>query len=90
MLNVKAFGVAAGVLWGSIVLLMTLLIVIQNDGGDHLKLLDKIYIGYQISFAGGFVGFVYGFAHAFIIGALFAWIYNTVTGSPSTRGAGAR
>ena len=79
MLNVKAFGTTAGILWGGMVLLLTLLVVIQNDGGEHLKLLDKIYLGYRLSYGGSVVGFLYGFASAFIVGALFAWIYNKLT-----------
>jgi hypothetical protein len=85
MLNVKAFGVTAGLLWGGIILLLTLLVVMQNDGGDHLKLLDKIYLGYRISYGGSIVGAFWGFVNAFIIGALFAWIYNKLNGSVAIR-----
>lgn len=80
MLNVRAFGVTAGILWGGLVLLMTLLIVLQNDGGEHLKLLDKVYIGYTISLVGSVVGFIYGFVNGFVGGATFAWIYNRLVG----------
>jgi hypothetical protein len=64
---------------------MTLLVVIQNDGGDHLKLLDKIYLGYRISYGGSIVGGLWGFVNAFIIGALFAWVYNKLNGSIAIR-----
>jgi hypothetical protein len=76
MLNIRAFGIAAGVLWGGVLFLMTLLVVIQNDGGDQLIKLNKVYLGYRISFAGSLLGLGYGFVSAFMGGALFAWIYN--------------
>ena len=45
-------------------------------GGDHLKLLGRIYIGYSVSPLGVALGTVYGFIDGFIGGWLIGWLYN--------------
>lgn len=78
-LDRKAFGLAAGILWGLGVFLCTLWAVYLG-GGEHLALLGKFYLGYSISVLGALVGLVWGFVDGFICGWLFAWLYNRFAG----------
>jgi len=78
-LDRKAFGLAAGILWGLCVFLCTLWVVV-GGGGEHLALLSKFHPGYAISVLGAFLGLVYGFVEGFVGGWLFAWLYNRFAG----------
>jgi fructose-specific phosphotransferase system IIC component len=40
--------------------------------------LATFYLGYEVSWLGGIVGFFWGFVDGFVAGFLVAWIYNTV------------
>jgi len=75
-LNIKAFGLTCGILWGLTILLLTFWIVITGSGGSTLGLLHKFYFGYSVSWLGGIVGLIWGFVDGFICGAIFAWLYN--------------
>jgi hypothetical protein len=74
-LDVKAFSLAAGILWGAAVLLITLAAV-WRGAGMHVGLLAGIYPGYQVSYLGSIAGLVYGFVTGAILAALLAWLYN--------------
>jgi hypothetical protein len=74
-LNVKAFALSAGILWGAVVCVFTLA-ELWRGAGYHLSLLGSIYRGYQVSYLGSVIGLVYGFVTATILGALLAWLYN--------------
>ena len=80
-LNGKAFGMACGIIWGATVFLATLAVVVRGGTGEHTSLLGRFYIGYRTSAAGAFVGLIYGFIHAYIMGLIFAGIYNSVVAS---------
>ena len=74
-LNLKAFSLAAGILWGAVVFLMTLLSAARGTG-QHVAMLASIYPGYQVSYLGSFVGMVYAFVTAAVAGGVLAWLYN--------------
>ena len=74
--NPKAFGLACGILWGVIVLIMTLIASFTAYGAGFLVLLESIYPYYVISIPGAIIGLIYGFIDGFIGGAIFAWLYN--------------
>lgn len=74
-LSSKAFGLASGIVWGLTMLLATLWVVVKG-GGEHLRLLEQFYVGYNVSPLGSLVGLVYGFINGLICGAIFAWIHN--------------
>ncbi len=79
-LNKKALGLACGILWGVAVLLATLWAALL-DGGEHLGLLSRFYIGYSVSYAGAIVGLIYGFIDGFLGGWILAWLYNRFAGT---------
>lgn len=74
-LDVKAFSLSAGILWGAAVLLITLAAV-WRGAGQHVGLLAGIYPGYQVSYLGSLTGLVYGFVSGALPAALLAWLYN--------------
>jgi len=80
-LSKKALALTSGILWGLIVLVMTLWVV-WRGGGNTLALLDKFYFGYSISYLGAIIGLIYGFVNGFICGWIFAWLYNRFVKSP--------
>ena len=75
-LNKKALGLACGLLWGGGVFVATLLVMMADNGGEHLSLLARFYIGYTVSPLGAFLGLVYGFIDGMVTGWILAWLYN--------------
>ena len=48
----------------------------SGQGGEHLELLARFYVGYSVSWVGAVVGLIWGFVDGFICGWLFGWLYN--------------
>jgi hypothetical protein len=73
-----AFAVALGTICGLLVFTATLWII--SRGGDvlnsHLRLLGQYFIGYTVTFKGGFIAFGYSFFWGFLFGWLFAYLRN--------------
>jgi hypothetical protein len=85
-LDVKAFGLACGVLWGLAVLVVALVNLSGNGYGQpFLNLLASWYPGYHAVPRIGealLVG-VYAFVDGLIGGGIFAWLYNRLTKAAS-------
>ena len=77
-LNVRAFAVAFGVLWGVGIFLGTWWIIALSGFTGEPTFLARIYIGYEISALGSVIGFAWGTIDGLISGAIFAWLYNTI------------
>lgn len=90
-LNITAMALAAGILWGAVVLIAGVSNHIwPNYGQEMLALLASIYPGY--SAAGGIgdlvVGIVYSLVDGALFGLIFAWLYNRFLrgeGAPPSR-----
>lgn len=82
-LNIKAFALTCGILWGLLVLLATWFLLIMNSPGTSMGKLGVVYFGYTYSWLGGIIGLIWGFVDGLISGAIFAWLYNKLTGSRS-------
>lgn len=78
-LNVRAFALTCGVLWGLGVFLFTWWIMFFEGSGKDRGMLGKMYRGYRISPGGSLIGMVWGFFDGLAWGALLAWMYNTVS-----------
>ncbi len=82
-LNVKAMGMAVGVLWGCAVLVIGLANLIWP--GYAVELLDdlsSIYPGYEVGgFGSVIVGTLYALVDGWIAGAILAWLYNRFRGT---------
>ena len=79
-MNVKAFAVAAGTLWGFLLFALTLLEAARGVG-HTLGVLSALYLGYSVTYLGSVVGLVYRFVSGALIGAAFCWLYNRFAGT---------
>jgi hypothetical protein len=76
-LNVKAFALACGLLWGVSMLFCTIWVIKIAEGSNaFLDAMSDFYIGYTVTMGGAFIGLVYGFFDGLIGGFIFAWLYN--------------
>jgi len=75
-LNVKAFGLACGIIWGAAILLLGLINIVSSWGSGWVVLMSTLYPGYVPTFLGSIIGAIWGFFDAGIGGLLLAWLYN--------------
>lgn len=78
-----AMGAAFGVVFGGVLFLMTMALVIKGGYpvGPNLSLLGQFFFGYTVTFAGAFVGLLWGFGVGFLLGWGFAVIRNLIVWS---------
>lgn len=74
-LNAKALGLGVGIVKGMVVFLATIYVT-WMQGGETLQLLNRFYIGYNVSYTGAFIGLGYGLVDGFILAFLVASLYN--------------
>jgi len=79
-LNVKAFALCCGVIWGLGLLLLTWWIILFDGPIGDVTCLGRIYRGYTISWTGSFIGLAWAAADGLVGGAIFAWLYNFLVG----------
>lgn len=77
-INVKAFALTCGIVWGVGLFALTWWIIAFDGSTHHVTLIGRVYRGYNISPLGSVVGLVYGFFDALIGGAITAWLYNRI------------
>ena len=76
-LNVKAFGLASGVLWGTSMIVMGIVaMTVPGYGGGFVRAIGSMYIGYKATALGCIIGGLWGFIDAGIGGLVLAWLYN--------------
>ena len=81
-LSIKGLALASGILWGGSILLVGVANLIwPSYGVAYLDLARAIYPGYggSAGFGGVIVGALYGLADGAVAGAIFAWLYNTLS-----------
>ncbi len=86
-LNVKAFALTCGLVWGVALFLLTWWIIVFDGASGEATLIGNLYRGYSISPAGSFIGLAWAFGDGLVMGAVFAWLYNLVTGRTQRREA---
>jgi hypothetical protein len=85
-LNVLAFALSCGLVWGLGVLFLTWWIIAFDGSTGDVACLSKIYRGYSISWSGSLVGLAWALPDGIIGGAVFAWLYNVIAGTRSSTG----
>lgn len=75
-LDVKAFGLALGIMWGVCMFLTGIASMLFNWGTTFLEIFSSFYIGYKATLLGSVVGAIWGFVDAGIGGVIVAWLYN--------------
>ena len=75
-LNVKAFALTCGLVFGFGLFFLTWWIIAFDGATGEATFIGRIYRGYTVSPSGSLIGFCWAFADWLIGGALFAWLYN--------------
>ena len=78
-LQIKSFALACGISWGVGVFTLTWWIITFNGATREPTILGLVYLGYNISPAGSLIGFAWAFVDGLICGAIFAWLYNSIS-----------
>lgn len=75
-LDVKAFAVACGLLWGLGLFVITWWIMAFEGATGDPTFIGRLYRGYAISPTGSLIGLVWALVDGLVGGAVFAWLYN--------------
>ncbi len=75
-LNVMAFAIAGGILWGASVCALTWMALLGYGNVDAASIAKSYYIGFTVTPVGSVIGAIYGFFDAGIACAIFALLYN--------------
>lgn len=78
-LNVKAFALTCGIIWGLGLFFLTWWIIAFDGVTGEVTFLGRIYRGYSISPWGSIIGLVWAFVDGAVGGLIFAWLYNLFT-----------
>ena len=78
-LNIKAFALTCGLVWGFGVLFLTWWLILLEGTTPAPCFLNRVYCGYTMTPVGSLIGAVWAFTDAAIGGAIFAWLYNHLT-----------
>jgi hypothetical protein len=79
-LDVKALGLACGLVWGLGLFMITWWIIAWDGATGEVTFIGQVYRGYSISPVGSLFGLMWGFADGLIGGLIFAWVYNWLVG----------
>ena len=79
-LNVKAFALTCGLVWGLGLFILTWWIIAFEGFSGDPTFIGRMYRGYSISAAGSFIGLIWAFVDGIIGGAVFSWLYNLLAG----------
>jgi len=77
-LNVKAFALTGGLLWGISLFFLTWWIIAFDGTTGEITFIGRLYRGYDISPMGSIIGLIWGFVDGLLGGAIFAWLYNFI------------
>ncbi len=79
-LNVKAFALACGLVFGFGLFFLTWWIIAFEGSTGEATFVGRVYRGYTISPGGSVIGLCWAFFDWLAGGAIFAWIYNAIAG----------
>lgn len=77
--DVKALGLAMGIVWGAVMFLLGIMNMLLNWGGALEEVMSSLYIGYKPTFLGSIIGGFWGFFDAGIGGVIMGWLYNKLS-----------
>lgn len=77
-LNVKAFALTCGLIWGVGLFFMTWWIIAFEGATGEVTFIGRLYRGYTISPTGSVVGLMWALVDGSVGGAIFAWLYNVI------------
>ena len=75
-LNVRAFALAVGLVWGLNWFLLTWFMIALDGISYEMTIIGRIYRGFTVSPVGSIAALLWGFIDGYMLGLLIAWIYN--------------
>ena len=75
-LDIKAFGVSFGIVWGLGIFMLGLLAALLGQATGMVDILSSVYLGYEATITGSLIGGAWGFVDAAVGGVILAWLYN--------------
>lgn len=75
-INIKAFALACGLVWGAGVAMLTWWIMAFQGASSDPTWLGLVYRGYSLTLTGSLIGAVWAFFDGLAGGAVFAWVYD--------------
>lgn len=69
-------GLAGGIFCGLVALIMTIVAVSSDYGHEYMRTMEDMWPGYEVSYPGSLVAFIYGFVKGFVSLFVIAWLYN--------------
>ena len=78
-LDVKAFGLVCGLVWGIGLFLLTWWIIAFEGATGDVTFIGRMYRGYSITPVGSVIGLGWAFLDGLIGGLIFAWLYNLLS-----------
>jgi hypothetical protein len=79
-LNIKAFSLTCALVWGLGLFFLTWWVIAFDGATREVTLIGRLYRGYNISAMGSVIGLVWAFFDGLVGGAIFAWLYNLLSG----------
>ncbi len=75
-LNVKALGLASGIVWSFGIILAGLMAAFLDWGTPFVELMGSCYIGYAPTLVGSLIGGMWAVVDGGVTGVLIALVYN--------------
>ncbi len=75
-LNVKAFGITAGLLWGVAIFALTWWVIFFDGASNAPTFIGHLYRGFKFTPLGSLIGLLWALADGYVCGIVFAWLYN--------------
>ena len=82
-LNIRAFGLACGLVWGFGLFVLTWWIMAFDGATGEITMIGRLYRGYSITPVGSLIGLAWALVDGLIGGLIFAWLYNLLAGKLS-------
>ncbi|MFH0932733.1 MAG: hypothetical protein V1832_00250 [Nitrospirota bacterium] len=77
-LNIRAFALAAAILSGVVSFLLTLLSALTGFAREFFDIIAPFHPGYSHTFLGALISGIWMFIYGYILGAVFAYLYNSL------------
>ena len=71
-----SLGLAVGVLWGIYTLMIGLTASFFGYGSELVGIIGTLYIGYNATVLGAFIGMIWGFVDGFVVGYLIEMLFS--------------
>ncbi len=78
-LNLRAFALSSGILWGVGLFVITWWKIIFGGASGNPTFVGNIFLGFSISPLGSVLGLIWAFIAGMICGAVFAFLYNKLS-----------